>query len=347
MDTKKLIFSGDTAATILRGVYEAGSEGVPSDWAIAAGLRVTREGGLTGSPEVSGSSVCIDHTTSSLLETRELLARAPVPTELLGEMPELLYGEARRRPRQGCVASRTWSTALPEGAFIPISPEVLVCSPAFLLVLRAPELGLISTMSFGNELCGRYSLDRSLRGMNDHPAFTTPAAMRDFLAGCWRGKGTAMAATAVKWIRPGFRSPMESSMFLLEVLPRCYGGYGLRHEPEVNGRVIVPDDLLFLSGVPSYEVDQLWRGQGVVVEYDGEVHADPRQRVRDDTKTHVLQEMGYKVLRISWDIVHDVREFDCRMRVLGEHLGEPVPPCTREFELRRRRLRETLLHGSW
>lgn len=240
----------------------------------------------------------------------------------------------------------TWTTAVPSGAFLSLADHLHVCSPAFLFVQRADELGLVQAISYGNELCGLYSVDHSERMMNDHPAFATRADLQEFLAQCRRGRGTKTAREALCWVIPRCRSPKESDTYLLACLPRGRGGYGMCPRPEANASVDVPPELWYLTDVRSYEVDLLWRDAKAVVEYDGSDHDDPVQRARDDLKTLVLQRMGYLVIRVRWDVLGDPRAFDRRMRLLGERLGVPVPPTDREFERRRTGLRRALFEPA-
>lgn len=313
-----------------------------SAWATHAGITVSDEAGLICSRLPCAS---LNSATGSSGLIRRTLDCCPIPRELVGESPEVLFAISHDKARRNGLVPRLWMSDVPEGAFISVGPEVQLSSPAFTLVLRAKDLGLFGAMSYGNELCGRYSIDGSHRGMNDHPPFATRSDINTFLGACGRGRGTKNARIAAKWMRDGFRSPKESDLYLLLRLPRGYGGYGFRHPAEVNGRLVVDPGLRYISGTSSYEVDLLWRCEKAVVEYDGDPHENPQQKLRDDLKTHVLQKMGFEVFRITWDILGDAREFDYRARMLGERLGEPVPFSTRDYLLRRSQLREALFHG--
>lgn len=343
MDTSRAFLSGDTAANVLRGVYEPGSRGVLSAWARQAKLVPAEDG--TGLAGCMVPTCSLASASGSSRYIGQVLARCPVPQDLLGDAPEVLFGADHDKARAIGLKPRLWTTALPEGAFIELSHEVRVSSPAFTFVLRASQLGAFGAMRYGNELCGRFSIDGSTRGMNNHAPFTTLSQIKAFTAECIRGRGLKNARVAAKWIRQGFRSPKESDIYLLLCLPRDYGAYGFGRTAEVNARVEVDPKLRYIAGVGSYEVDLLWRRAKAVVEYDGEPHHDPQQKLRDDLKTHVLEKMGYEVFRLTWDMVKDERELDWRARMLGDRLGEPVPYSTRDFKDKRKRLREAVLYG--
>jgi Protein of unknown function (DUF559)/Transcriptional regulator, AbiEi antitoxin len=80
-------------------------------------------------------------------------------------------------------------------------------------------------------------------------------------------------------------SPLEDQFLLL-----CEG-HGIPM-PEPNARV------------GRYMVDALWAEEHLIVELDGAAaHSSPDQRRRDEHRTAVLRELGYRVLRFTW---HDV-----------------------------------------
>lgn len=343
-----VFIAGTTGANLLRGIYDPGSQGNQSAWASSLGLSASKTRGLisTRVPDETISPPQLSNAASSVHVIRDVLAQAPLPRELLGETPEILFGSRSRRPRRGDVVPRVWSVQTPDNAFLPLDEHLYLCSPAFLFVQRATKLGLIGTISYGNELCGMFSIDQSDRGINDHRAFGTPNQLSSAVASCPSGKGAKTARVALKWIAAGFRSPKESDTYLLTCLPRAYGGYGIYPRPAVNAHVDVPPELFYLTQVRSYEVDLLWLDSMAVVEYDGSDHATSEQRLRDDIKTHVLEEMGYLVIRINWDILSNPREFDKRMRLLASRLNEQIPLTTSDFARKREDLRRMLFEPN-
>ena len=65
-------------------------------------------------------------------------------------------------------------------------------------------------------------------------------------------------------------------------------------EPELNATVHGPDGH-FLA-----RVDFLWRGAGVVVEYEGDQHrTDRRQWQNDIARVRLLEESGLRVVRVT------------------------------------------------
>lgn len=341
MAGSRVFLAGNTGTSLIRSIYEPGSQGVLSAWASSCGLVADEHAGLTSTFGTVSSRVISDASSSSATVCN-VLGRVTLPECIWQETPQLVMASAKRRVQSSAFKSKVWSTPLPNGAFLSLAEDLCLSSPAFLFVQQAADLDLYQAIRFGNELCGFYSVDASERGHNNHPPFCSPAELSAFLDACKRGRGTKTARVAIKWVAARFRSPKESDTYLLTCLPREYGGYEIYPKPEVNARIEIPRDLWFLTDVHTYEVDMLWREKRVVIEYDGKDHDNPQQRLRDDTKTHVLEEMGYLVIRVRWEVLSDPREFDRRMRLLGRRLGIEVPPSTTDFMRRRAELRKSI-----
>jgi hypothetical protein len=103
----------------------------------------------------------------------------------------------------------------------------------------------------------------------------------------WHGYGTRLALRAVKLMREGVDSPMETRVRLLIVLA------GLP-EPRVN--VIVRGE----DGSWRMRFDLCYISQRLIVEYDGRQHADsPQQWERDIYRREELDRMGYRLLIVT------------------------------------------------
>lgn len=90
-------------------------------------------------------------------------------------------------------------------------------------------------------------------------------------------------------LRTGVRSPWETVLRLLLV------DAGLP-EPEING-LIFTDEGQFIA-----ESDLVYRRQRVLIEYEGEYHfGGVRQARKDITRYERLQELGWRVIRVTVD----------------------------------------------
>lgn len=93
-------------------------------------------------------------------------------------------------------------------------------------------------------------------------------------------------------LREGVRSPQETVLRLLIV------GAGLP-EPEING-VITAADGVFVA-----ECDLVYRRERVLIEYEGEGHFERRAARKDITRYERLQDLGWRVIRVTVDDLRD------------------------------------------
>ena len=107
-----------------------------------------------------------------------------------------------------------------------------VTSPELTFLHLAAACDLLETVYYGHALCSSYRLDASApggiaqRGRDDAP-LTSVEKITAFLDRIGRSHGSAKAQSALKLIRNGSRSPMESALAMLFGLPSKHGGFGL------------------------------------------------------------------------------------------------------------------------
>lgn len=126
------------------------------------------------------------------------------------------------------------------------------------------------------------------------------AALSAALARRVRPRGKVALARALTLVRHGVRSPMETRARLMFVHARF-------PEPEVNA------PLTDRAGEWLAEGDLVWRGQRVVGEYQGEVHAERGRRSADALRRDVVEEEDWTV-RELW--AEDVYRSARRVRTL-------------------------------
>ena len=105
------------------------------------------------------------------------------------------------------------------------------------------------------------------------------------------GAGVRVARRAVGYVRVGVDSAMESRLRMLLVL----AGFP---EPEVN--VILRD----LSGDWSRRFDLCYLALKLIIEYDGEQHADLDHRDSDIHRREELERLGYTVVQVTSRGIH-------------------------------------------
>jgi hypothetical protein len=116
-------------------------------------------------------------------------------------------------------------------------------------------------------------------------------ALRGTLTARTRPRGAVALRQALTLVRPGVRSPMETRARLMFV------GAGFP-EPEVNA------PLTDAAGEWLAEGDLVWRRQRVVGEYQGEYHADRRQRSLDAFRRDLVEGHGWRVRELWAEDLH-------------------------------------------
>ncbi len=109
--------------------------------------------------------------------------------------------------------------------------------------------------------------------------------MADALAARVRPRNKRLLCEALALVRPGVRSPMETRARLV------FHDAGFP-EPEVNGPVHAAGGGWLAEG------DLVWRGQRVIGEYQGEVHAGRAARSADAYRQGILGDEGWTVLEL-------------------------------------------------
>jgi very-short-patch-repair endonuclease len=103
----------------------------------------------------------------------------------------------------------------------------------------------------------------------------------------WHGRGARPARLALRYVRAGAESPMETRLRLLVVLA------GLP-EPKVNHRLVTED------GRCRYRFDLCWEGAKLILEYDGRQHAENSAQWHHDLARRAwLDKHGWLILVVT------------------------------------------------
>lgn len=183
---------------------------------------------------------------------------------------------------------------------VPTELPVPQISGLVIHTLRLPAEHVVSVAGLPVTCAARTFLDRAGRlsledlvAMGDLAVRRGLATVDDLRAlAIWaRGRrGVVRAREATNLIDPAARNPLETRLRLVLVL----GGLP---SPECNAPVF--DE----AGQWLAEADLLYRRYKLILEFDGRVHLDNRQRVADLRRRNLLTAAGYTVLSYSADDV--------------------------------------------
>lgn len=234
------------------GVHVIGGE--------AVGLRQRCEALLTVLP----AGAAFSHTTGAWLWG------APLPRQFEHLIHVTVSGGASRPVRPGVVGHR--SSAL-EVTMLGTLPVV---APAQVFVQLAPMLHHDDLVAVGDYLVTPRRVARK-------PAIASVDGLAAAIPA--RARGAARGRRALREVRVGAESPMETRLRLLLVRA------GLP-EPELNSEIV------------GLHPDVLYRDRRLVIEYEGDHHrTDPRAWRRDISRRERFQAAGFRVMQVHADDV--------------------------------------------
>lgn len=230
-------------------------------------------------------------------------------------------GRGERRTLRG-VEFRVCPEELPRGAFLELSPRILMFSPAQYYLLKCRELtSLIDRVTLGMELCGTYA--HNLPGHADLPCtfFVGQAlpveALRAYLARAKGLYGVKAARAAAELVLDNSYSPMETIVALEQCLPLELGGRGYP-TAELNTEICVPEHLRHLVDRDRFKPDIYWPGTDV--EYEGFVHNSAAAVEADKARLADIQALGIQVIPAT---AFTMRTSE-RAELLGRQIGESL-----------------------
>lgn len=275
---------------------------------------------------------------------RELLAALPVSKPDADNPICLLTANKDNRPRAAGYRISAITSALPEDSFRQIEPGVYRASPELCFARLASKLSLAQLIEVGMELCGAYSLRlQTKKGYEQRESqLTSTFLLRRYIENMPEFAGSKNARRALKYMRDGSESPMETRQYLLLCLPPRMGGYGLTGAT-VNGELKLNARAAALARRKSFRCDLYWISKGVVVEYDSkEHHLGLAAFMRDNAKRNILTDMGIKVFVVSSAQILDVDQFDVIAHMVAKAIGKRLRSFPADWEDRRAQLRREL-----
>lgn len=296
-----------------------------------------------------------------------------------GEAAHLLsIGQAARRYSKRIVA-HSCNIPLPQGAILPVSSTLEVCSPALTFVQMGTVLPQSLHAFFGMQLCGIHALapgggdpaaqrfpDADETAMEDLPkrtAIMTVCKLRSFIEMMPGLTGRKNAERALRLVGERSRSPMESVAYLLLCSPQRIGGFGLPR-PRLNCRIELPTWLhegdsgkrgssgrrvqVGRKARPYAEADMLfvYGGRTVAVDYHGRVpHEGEGNLHHDALRSNAFQDLKIpRYTLTSRQLFNDALLEKAANQIAGS-LGWRSRTCLEDVRLRRVKLRRELLGG--
>ena len=334
MDTP-IVLSHQTACLFYRTDHAVARGAIPS-----AGRASAPNAGIENAPTASDRSLTPRRATSAVKELLQSLGVAEAELNTV----HLAVGAGRvHRPTSGLVRHALRERVLAAHA-VEVAKGIRVVDPSLLFIQAAQWMDFLQLGEFGYELSGDYRLGPSGTGYARAKPLVDPAALSSLLSTTFkRCKGSHRASGALRYIRGGSRSPMETALAMLICLPQNLGGLGI-NDIELNYRIDIVGPAQALTKSEYFEIDLYHPASRRGAEYDGWDHAEAKRREHDAERRNALEEMGVYYKTLTAGQFNNQLSLHRAMNAIAHSFGVEAPT-SKEFQTRQNELREFLIRN--
>lgn len=257
---------------------------------------------------------------------------------------DLLVPSAKTRRDLAGVTSHVHTGIVETGSLLAIGPGIHVADIRLTALQAAQDLSFVELVEYYSEICGSYELpldpDDSYRERPPLTSIVELQAYFDSMSSCCRG--SRKARRALQYTRENMRSPLETALVMMLVLPRSEGGLGLR-TLRTDHRIDVPPRAQHLTRRHHFYCDAYLPNPSIDFEYHGFKHDDECQTTIDDERVNAMRVMGIKVLAVKrWAFFDSAsfRRFSAAVRREAHLAATRFPP---HFDQLQERLRQFVL----
>lgn len=227
----------------------------------------------------------------------------------------------------------------PRGSFMDVGSGMYVARPELCFLQMVSRLSLLKALELGFEICGGYTVGED----GYRAAVTTSAKLQSFLARCKGIEGRRRALRAVRYVRDGSASVMETKLALVLGLPCFLGGFGLG-VPSMNRVVKVTNHGRTVNPLAKreYRCDLFWEQGKVGVEYDSDLWHTGAQRIAADSKRrNDLELLGVHIVTVTNMQTKSRSALSAIAQVVAKRCGHRIRPRVERYgSLQTKLLRE-------
>lgn len=256
---------------------------------------------------------------------------------------DLVIASANLKRKRSFAVTHVWPSPEKGKSFIGVGEGLFVSSPEACFAQMAKYLDVVQLARLGFELCGTYSLDRSMTAgfVKRRPLCSRKSLLR-YVEKLPGRSGVERARRALQFVRDGSASPMETRLALLLGLPASMGGYGLGM-PEMNVEVKAPAGKRTNASWGVYHCDLYWRAAKVAVEYNSTLyHTGEDAILHDSERMNDMAAFGVDVLVVTRPQIADPNRMETVAEIVSKMLGQRLRGRCSDWELRKMQLRRTL-----
>lgn len=275
---------------------------------------------------------------------RAMLAAHSIPDDDLRVLDVIVPTDSDKRNNDH-MRCHVWNHPLTPGSLCRLTEDVYIVSVELCALQAAQELSELALIEYYFELCSTYvmpnSTDDEYRTLTRQR--TTTSRLRDFILSIpdqCRGKRKALRA--LRCVRDGARSPMETAMTIPITARWGLGGLQIR-DLTMNYRVDLVGKARELTRRTYLVCDAFIKRGNQDIEYQGAYHQGEGQTAIDNERRAALQEMGYKVVDINKAQMFDKLAFQRVMKAIELNAGVRVDGRPEDFEARQEKLRQFVI----
>lgn len=291
----------------------------------------------------SDAAILESHPSRKLVDdASEWLAAHNVKLDENDPIETMVFERNGMRRLTGCrthVSAKRFSSS----RFIRLTDDISIVGVELCALQAATYLPFRELVEYYFELCGAYSLETgSTTPYSERPALTSTARLKHFFNTLSACDGLIPARKAIKCVRDGCRSPMETAFVMMLALPKNEGGLGIR-AIETDYEIKVASVAKDLTRRTKFYMDAYLKRSRIDIEYNGFHHDTEENRAVDEERKNALAAMGYGIITISRHSFMHVEPFARVMEVIQRKEGIRPSRLPKNFRAKQEELRKFVL----
>lgn len=227
--------------------------------------------------------------------------------------------------------------------FIELADDIYIVGVELCALQAATYLPFRELVEYYFELCGAYSLGRDAStAYTERFALTSTSSLKHFFNSLTDCKGLELARKAIRCVRDGCRSPMETAFVMMLTLPRREGGLGIS-EIETDYEVKVTAAAKDLTRREKFYMDAYLKRSRTDIEYNGFQHDAEEDRAIDEERKNALASMGYGIITVSRYSFMHASAFARVMEAIQRKEGIRPSRLPKDFAIKQEELRRFVL----
>lgn len=269
------------------------------------------------------------------------LAALGVPDAELETIHTLTSSSGNRRSSSN-LKCHVHQGELPAGALLKINGGMYVVGICLCALQAAEEMDFLELVEYYYEICGAYALPFDDGPYHERKPLASVRKLREFFARMPGRRGVGRAMRALGYVRDGSRSPMETALVMMLILPRKVGGLGLK-TVEMDHRIEVRERFRDMTTRRFLIADVYIVAARLDIEYHGFHHDQAGRDVSDAERENTLRAMGHHVIVVRKGSFFERRAFLRAMEAIRMRAGVRPAKMPHDFAERQERLRQFVL----